>query len=45
LLGEDDHTEAATPLESCVHRLSLLQVPGPDDQSASSLSVAEASFL
>jgi len=43
LLGEDDHTEAATPLESCVHRLSLLQIPAPTDQSVSSVSVAEAS--
>jgi hypothetical protein len=44
LLGEDDHTEAATPTEACAHRLSLLQIAAPSDQSASVFSVAEASL-
>jgi hypothetical protein len=29
LLGEDDHTEAATPSKACEHRLSLLQFAAP----------------
>jgi hypothetical protein len=44
LLGEDDHSEAETPTESCVHRLALLQIAVPDVQSASVHSVAEASL-
>jgi len=44
LLGEDDHTEAAMPTEACAHRLSLLQISAPSDQSASFFSVAQASL-
>ncbi|CAK0790060.1 unnamed protein product, partial [Prorocentrum cordatum] len=44
LLGEDDHQEAATPAEECVHRASLLHVSGLNEQSAHLFSVAEASF-
>jgi hypothetical protein len=42
ILGEDDHTEAATPAEACTQSLSLLG--GLNDESASVFSVAEASF-
>ncbi|CAK0832254.1 unnamed protein product [Prorocentrum cordatum] len=44
LLGEDDHTEAARPAESCSRRLSLLQVAAVGGQPAREFSVAEASF-
>jgi len=43
LLGEDDHTEEATPAEACVERLSLIQSVDGDAQHAV-VSVAEASF-
>jgi len=45
LLGEDDHTEAATPSEACAHRNTLLQLSSQMGQSASVSSVAEASFV
>jgi hypothetical protein len=44
LLGEDDHTEAETPPESCTHRLALLQIAVPHVRSESVLSVEEASL-
>jgi len=44
LLGEDDHSEAAMPSEACAQKVSLLQIAGPSEQSASVFSVAEASF-
>jgi len=43
LLGEDDHTEAETPSEGCVERVSLSQGVIGNAQRAS-VSVAEASF-
>jgi len=43
LLGEDDHTEEATPSEACVERLSLIQSEDENAQNAL-VSVAEASF-
>jgi len=44
LLGDDDHTEAATPSEACAHKQSLLQLSSQTAPSASVFSVAEASF-
>jgi len=44
LLGEDDHSEAAMPSEVCAQKVSLLQIAGPSEQSASVFSVAEAGF-
>jgi hypothetical protein len=44
LLGEDDHTEATTPSEACVHHPSLIQISSQTGQSAPVFSVAEASF-
>jgi len=43
LLGEDDHTEAATHSEACSQTLSLIQSVDGDAQHAI-VSVAEASF-
>jgi len=44
LLGEDDHTEAAMPLEACSRRLSLLEVAVLSGQHTRDVSVAEASL-
>jgi len=45
LLGEDDHTEAATPDHLCQRSVSLLEQPGVrGERSARSASSAEASF-
>jgi len=44
LLGEDDHSEAETPSDTCAHRLALLQIAATTVHSASVFSVAEASL-
>jgi len=44
LLGEDDHTEAVTPIEACSRRLSLLQTSALIGQRERDLMVAAASF-
>jgi len=43
LLGEDDHTDAATPGPECIHSIAL-KSKRPGDVGASVSSVAEASF-
>jgi len=42
LLGEDDHTEAATPSQSCSRVVSLPRKTAPTSHKASAPSVAEA---
>jgi len=44
LLGEDDHTDAATPTKSCNQVLSLSRKASPRSHTASAPSVAEASL-
>jgi hypothetical protein len=43
LLGEDDHSDAETPLEACAQRLSLLAQSADMNNHGSALSVAVAS--